>query len=282
MRLESVGFIGGGRVTRILVGGWQRTGRLPAKILVCDPDPEALKRLEQSFGPAVTAVAEPSPVSQQDLVVLAVHPPALAAALETARPGLRPGAVVLSLAPKVTMARMGQALDGFTRLARMIPNAPSVVGAGYNPVAFGPGLGEEERRQVLDLFEPLGECPQVVEEELEAYAVVSAMGPTYLWFQLATLRDLGVDFGLSQEAATRATARMVLGSATALFDGGLAETEVMDLIPVRPLARHETAVTEAYRSVLPALYEKLAASTSKEGPRLRPLDVETPGAPGFA
>ena len=29
MTIESVGFIGGGRVARILVGGWQRAGRLP-------------------------------------------------------------------------------------------------------------------------------------------------------------------------------------------------------------------------------------------------------------
>lgn len=271
MTIESVGFIGGGRVARILVGGWQRAGRLPKKIVVCDPDPEALERLERFAGSAVTVVAEPSPVSQQDLVVLAVHPPAFSAALETVRPGLRPDALVLSLAPKVTLSRMQEILGGFERLARMIPNAPSIVGAGYNPVAFAPGLGEAERRAILGLFAPLGECPQVAEEELEAYAVVSAMGPTYLWFQLAAMRDLGVDFGLSPEAATRATARMVVGSAAALFDGSLPEAEVMDLIPVRPLARHEAAVSDAYRSVLPALYEKLAAQAAR-GPSGPPRD----------
>jgi len=258
MTTKSVGFIGGGRVTRILLGGWRRADCLPRDIAVCDPDPVARGRLEQDFGTAVTTSADPVPASRMDVVVLAVHPPILEAALGSIRPELRSDTVVLSLAPKVAMSRMASALGGFPRLARAIPNAPSLVGAGYNPVAFGSGLGEVERRAVVDLLAPLGDCPEVPEEDLEAYAVVSAMGPTYLWFQLAALRDLGVDFGLSPEAAVRATARMARGSAGILFDGSLSEAEVMDLVPVRPLAVHEEGILGAYRSALPAMYEKLA------------------------
>lgn len=259
MTTRSLGFLGGGRVTRILLGGWRRAGRLPEEIVVCEPDATARQRLERALGSAATTTSEAAPASRADLVVLAVHPPDLETVLAAVRPGLRPEAVVLSLAPKVDMARMERALGGFPRLARMIPNAPSIVGSGYNPIAFSAGVGEAERREILELFAPLGDCPQVAEEELEAYAILSAMGPTYLWFQLKTLRDLGVELGIAPEAATWATAKMALGAAAALFDGGLAETEVMDLIPIRPLAGHEAAITEAYRGVLPALYEKIAA-----------------------
>jgi len=258
MTTQSVGFIGGGRVTRILLGGWRRAGRWPRQIAVCEPDPAVRGVLEQEFGTALVTSDDPASASRTDVVVLAVHPPAVEPALAAIRPGLRADAVVLSLAPKVTTSRMESVLGGFSRLARAIPNAPSIVGAGFNPVAFGPRLGDAERRTVLDLLEPLGECPEVPEEDLEAYAVVSAMGPTYLWFQLAALRDLGVDFGLSPEAATRATLRMASGSAGVLFDGSLEASEVMDLVPVRPLAAHEDAILGAYRSALPALYEKLA------------------------
>lgn len=258
MNLQSIGFFGGGRVARILLGGWRRAGAIPGEVVVYDPDPKALEFLEMSVGPSVTTADGPERAAAADLVVLAVHPPAMEAALEAVRPALRPQAVVLSLAPKVVLSKMAEKLGGFSRLARMIPNAPSIVGAGYNPIAFSQALGEEERREILRLFEPLGECLEVGEGELEAYAVVSAMGPTYLSFQLATLRDLGVDFGLAPEAAARAVARMAAGAAATLFDSGLNEAEAMDLIPIRPLAAQETAITNAYRSALPALYEKLA------------------------
>lgn len=189
MTLQSVGFIGGGRVARIIVGGWRRAGTSPDEVIVYDPDAKALDFLRLSVGSKIATTGDAARASSADLVVLAVHPPAFEAALEAVRPGLRPDAIVLSLAPKVIMSRMAEALGGFSRLARMIPNAPSIVGAGYNPVAFSEALGETERREILSLFESLGECPQVEEEALEAYAVVSAMGPTYLSFQLATLRE---------------------------------------------------------------------------------------------
>jgi pyrroline-5-carboxylate reductase len=102
------------------------------------------------------------------------------------------------LAPKVTIVRLTSLLGGFDRIARGIPNAPSVVGSGFNPVAFGPALGDSERDTVLDLLSPLGACPVVEEASLEAYAITAAMGPTYLWFQLYELRDLARSFGLSE------------------------------------------------------------------------------------
>ena len=247
MTLQSVGFIGGGRVARILLGGWRRASTLPSEVIVYDPDTKALDFLRLSVGPAIATTGDCARVASADLVILAVHPPVFEEALAALRPELRPEAVVLSLAPKVVMTRMVEALGGFSRLARMIPNAPSIVGAGYNPIAFSEALGKIERREILALFQPLGECPQVEEEALEAYAIISGMGPTYLSFQLAALRDLGVD-----------TERMATGAAATLFDRDLNEAEVLDLIPVRPLAAHEDGIAAAYRSELPALYAKLA------------------------
>ena len=258
MTLQSVGFIGGGRVARILLGGWRRASTLPSEVIVYDPDTKALDFLRLSVGPAIATTGDCARVASADLVILAVHPPVFEEALAALRPELRPEAVVLSLAPKVVMTRMVEALGGFSRLARMIPNAPSIVGAGYNPIAFSEALGKIERREILALFQPLGECPQVEEEALEAYAIISGMGPTYLSFQLAALRDLGVDFGLTPAAAARATERMATGAAATLFDRDLNEAEVLDLIPVRPLAAHEDGIAAAYRSELPALYAKLA------------------------
>jgi hypothetical protein len=42
-----------------------------------------------------------------------------------------------------------------------------------------------------------------------------------------------------------------------LVDSGLPPSEVMDLVPVKPLAEMEPQVLEFYRSRLPALFEKI-------------------------
>jgi pyrroline-5-carboxylate reductase len=169
---------------------------------------------------------------------------------------LKPDAIVVSLAPKVTIARISGLLGGFDRIARVIPNAPSVVGSGFNPVSFGPGLGEPERDALLDLLAPLGASPVVEEATLEPYAITAAMGPTYLWFQLYELRDLARSFGLSEDAAATAVEQMTLGALDTM-NATLTPAEVMDLVPVRPLAEFEPAVLEQYRTRLGAVMERI-------------------------
>ena len=161
------------------------------------------------------------------------------------------------LAPKFTVAKLSGLLGGFDRIVRVIPNAPSVIGQGYNPVSFGAVLGLADRAAVKALLDPLGKYPEVAEEKLEAYAVLTAMGPTYLWFQLQALRDVAAGLGLSDAEITPALERMVCGSVHTLLESGLSPAEVMDLIPVKPLAEMEVQVTELYRTRLPAVYQKI-------------------------
>jgi pyrroline-5-carboxylate reductase len=190
-------------------------------------------------------------------VLFALHPPAFAGVLAEIKASLSPEAVLVSLAPVWTMSRICGALSGFNRLARVIPNAPSIIGQGYNPVTFSEGLSAEERSRVLALFAPLGACPEVAESSLEAYAIVAAMGSTYLWYQLYQLIDLGVQFGLTREAAVEAVAAMVNGTSSTMTGSGLPPEGVMDLIPVKPLAALEPSVKEAYVNTLSALHKKL-------------------------
>lgn len=83
------------------------------------------------------------------------------------------------------------------------------------------------------------------------------MGPTYFWFQWEELARLGEMFGLSVAEARTSLSHMIEGAAKTLFHSDLKMEEVMDLIPVRPLAEDEEKIREVFRSRLEALYEKL-------------------------
>ena len=47
---QSVGFVGAGRVARIILGGLKKAGCMPARIVASDTSPETLKRLQASPG----------------------------------------------------------------------------------------------------------------------------------------------------------------------------------------------------------------------------------------
>lgn len=252
--MHSAGFIGGGRVARILVGGWQRANALPVRVLAHDPSDAAIDALRGIASSVERAPLEA--VVASDVVFLALHPPVVGPSLPAIRAALSPAAVLVSLAPKVTIKTLHDG-TGAARVVRMIPNAPSLIGRGYNPVTYGAGIDETTRHQLSALFAPWGQAPEVPEKDLEAYAILTGMGPTYFWYELQALRELGCELGLSQPCADEGLRAMMDGAVATLLDSGLQPREVVDLVPVKPLAEIEPAVTAAYHTALPALYAKI-------------------------
>lgn len=256
MSKESIGFVGGGRITRILLTGLKKADKLPDRVLVSDPDEATLTRLQNDFPEVETACCNAIP-ALADLVFLAVHPPVVAGVVAEIKDPLPPAGILVSLVPKFTIAKLTDLLGGFARIARMIPNAPSLLGRGYNPVTYSAALTGSDKTELSDLLSALGEAPEVPEQHLEPYAVLTAMGPTYLWYQLYELQALGESFGLPPEAARQGVKAMVAGALAVMTESDLSAEQVRDLIPVKPLAELEPAVIETYRTKLTGLLQKI-------------------------
>ena len=254
---KTIGFIGSGRVTRIMLGGFRRAGETPRQIVVSDPNIEVLNSLEADFPEVTIAPNNNKGPAATDLVFVALHPPAIKEDLFQVVPSLKPGAVVISLAPKVSLKELSETLGGFQRIVRMNPNAPSIVNCGHNPVAFAPVFSSAEKTELSRIFQLLGACPEVPEENIEAYAILTAMGPTYLWFQLYELIELGISFGLSSQAIEAGISDMAKGAVTTMFESGLTPGQVMDLVPMKPLGADEEMIKSVYQGKLKAFYAKL-------------------------
>lgn len=172
-------------------------------------------------------------------------------------PVIKPSTLVISLAPKISIAKLSGGLGGLKNIARVIPNAPSIINEGYNPVAFSSEITAEAKKIILGLFHPLGDTPEVAEELLEAYALFTAMGPTYFWFQLYELQEFIKSIGLSPKAVQDGLQKMLIGAVNTMFESGLSPAEVMNLIPVKPLVEEETVIKGFYQNRLTTLYNKL-------------------------
>jgi pyrroline-5-carboxylate reductase len=256
MQSRTVGFVGGGRITAILLQALGRRGLALERVTVSDASADVLESLKARF-PGVATTTENGDSAACERVFVALHPPAAKSVLPEIAPRLRSDAVVVSLAPVLTLSRLSALLGGFERIARVLPNAPSLVHTGFNPVAFADGLPADARAEIDSLLDDLGAHPVVAEEQLEAYAVLAAMGPTYFWFQWQALREVAGSLGLGGGEADVALRAMLYGAVRTFFDAGLTAEQVMDLVPVKPLAEQEPQVRKAYLEVLPRLHAKL-------------------------
>jgi pyrroline-5-carboxylate reductase len=257
MKVKRISFIGSGRVAAFIAEGLEKA-KSDIELLAYDLDPEASAKLASRHTRVKDAKGSLEAACGADLVLLALHPQAIMQGHEALSASLAkaPG-IVVSLAPKLRIPALASTLKKGVA-ARCIPNAPSAIGMGYNPVAFADGASGAERAAVLEFLKPLGEAPEVPDAALEAYAVLSAMGPTYLWPLLDEMGRLGGGFGLSAEAARQAVAATARGAA-GLYGSGRPYAELMDMIPLKPMADSEAAIREAFASKLGATFAKLTS-----------------------
>ncbi|TVQ14741.1 MAG: hypothetical protein EA361_07060 [Bacteroidetes bacterium] len=255
---RTIGFIGAGRITRIILTVWKQHNVSFKSIVVFDPQTETVKNLESDFT-GVKAVASSSVVaSQADIVFLAIHPPVFVEVLSEIKDALTDQKFLVSLAPKINNEKIFRLLGFAMPLARVIPNAPSAIGKGYNVYALSQQVNDEQRAMLGGLFEPLGQWKHVEENKLEAYATITGMGPTYLWFLFQEIHDQALKCGLEPQEAREATNAMIKGAADTLFTSNMDFEKVLDLIPAYPFKPQEETIKKIYAQGITGLYSKLS------------------------
>lgn len=255
--MKTVGFIGGGRITRILLNGFKNANVTFGKIFVYETNETVLNALKKDYPQIESSGTDSSEASSADWVFVALHPPVLIETLTTVKNSIRKDALVISLAPKITIDKIKSVLPDVQNLARMNPNAGTYVNKGYNPVFFAMSADESIVNEFLKTFEKLGKVPVVPENQIEAYAMISAMGHTYFWYQLQQLKELGLSYGLSESEANETISSMLRGTTETLFNSGLNYDKVIDLVPVKPMAEHENTIRQYYKTCLNGLYQKI-------------------------
>ena len=81
MKLSSIGFIGGGRITKIILQALANKQIELSSVQVCDTNPEVLKALQQQF-PKIQITDSGELASKHEIVVIALHPPVIMETLE--------------------------------------------------------------------------------------------------------------------------------------------------------------------------------------------------------
>ncbi|UCG28800.1 MAG: NAD(P)-binding domain-containing protein [Bacteroidales bacterium] len=257
MENKSLGFIGAGRITRIILRAFMNLNVSFRKIVIIDTNTEVLEQLKKDFPEIISTTDDLKAVVTNDVVFIALHPPVIMEMLEKIKGMPDKNTILVSLAPKITVGKIIQKLSGHKKVARLIPNAPSIINEGYNPAYFSEDLSGENIHLLTDIFEKLGKCIVIEEEKLEAYAIVTAMSPTYFWFQFQELYDIGKKIGLSDVECKRGISETIKASLNTLFESEFSKDEVFDLIPVKPISEYEAEIIGFYQTRLLPLFDKI-------------------------
>ena len=249
------GFIGGGRITKIFLKGFKNAGLEFESVKVFEPNSETMATLQNTF-PEIEKAESAEAAAAQKIVFVAVHPPVVMETLQKVKDTFAESTIVISLAPKITLEKMASVLPT-KKLVRMIPNATSFINEGFNPVTFYPGFEGKEQKTVFKLLKILGKTIVTEESKLEAYAIVSAMLPTYFWFQWNEMEKIALEMGLTAEEAETAVRQTLKKALKLYYKSDLRPEQVMDLIPVKPIGENEPEIKTILNTKLLGLFAKI-------------------------
>jgi pyrroline-5-carboxylate reductase len=224
------GFVGSGKMATALVKGMLRAGVASAgSICASDPLPSARGLLHSETGVLVFD-ANPPVAQRSEILVLAVKPQSMQQVLQQLRPVVTPDHLVISIVAGVTIGSIIAGLAPATRVIRVMPNTPALLGEGASAYALGPGVGPQDDQVVKAVLASVGQSVCVPESLLDAVTGLSGSGPAFVYLVIEALSDGGVRAGLPREVATLLAAQTVLGAARMVRETGLHPAVLKDQV----------------------------------------------------
>lgn len=215
-----VGFIGAGKMATALARGLSHSGfTRPDLIVGSDVFPAAREHFTKVSG-AATVESNVDVVKKSDIVVLSVKPQQMKTILQELQSHLTAKHLVVSIAAGVPLSVMAEVLGAKTRLVRVMPNTPCLVGASASAFALGGAATADDGQTVERLLSGVGIAFQLGEHLLDAVTGLSGSGPAFIYVIIEALADAGVRVGLPRDVALKLAAQTVLGSAKMVLETG--------------------------------------------------------------
>ncbi len=230
--------LGCGKMGSALLEGWLKSFLLPQSVHVIEPHPSDWLR---TTGVHLNGDLPKAP----EVVVLAVKPQMMGAALPqlAAMGGGR--TVFVSIAAGIGLARLAETLGRHTPIIRAMPNTPAAVGRGITALIGNEHVSAATLAMAQALMEAVGETVLLeYEGQMDAVTAVSGSGPAYVFHLIETLAAAGTEQGLTAEMALK------LARATVAGAGALAEQSGEDPAQLRVNVTSPGGTTAAALGVL--------------------------------
>jgi pyrroline-5-carboxylate reductase len=222
-RLSTYGsttFIGGGNMSRSLIGALIGHGADAATLAVAEPRAEARDELARDFG-VRTFADNADAVAGAGCVVLAVKPQMMRGVCEhLAEPLRETRPLLISIAAGVRIEQLERWLGAHLAIVRCMPNTPALIGAGAAGLCANARVGAAQRALAERILNAAGIARWIEDEShMDVVTALSGSGPAYFFLLAEMMEDAAVELGLPRATARALAVQTCLGAGRMLAEG---------------------------------------------------------------
>ena len=145
-----IALLGVGKLGEALLSGLLRAGRPAEQLLAAERHEGRAAEIAEKYGVPTASPAEA--VARADVVLLAVKPQDMKAALREITDAVRPGTLVVSMAAGIPTTLVEAELAEGTAVVRVMTNTPVFVDEAMSALSAGTHAAEEHLALVEDLL----------------------------------------------------------------------------------------------------------------------------------
>ena len=213
-KYSKIGFIGSGKMAGAIIKGLVKTNFTSANnIEATQYETEGLEEKSQILGVKISNDNKVL-VKNSDVVFIAVKPNQVLGVLEEIKPFVTQDKLIVSIAAGVNIMKLESNLPRNSKVIRVMPNTPALVGEGMSGIYGGKEVGTEEIDFVKNLLSTIGKCIVVDNEsQMDILTAISGSGPAFFYKVINDIARAGEKLGLDYEKSLMLSIQTAIGSA---------------------------------------------------------------------
>jgi pyrroline-5-carboxylate reductase len=221
-----VGVIGAGVMGEALITALISYRVNAKEITISEKRTDRVDELVSRYGISVEELS--NNVRASEILLLVVKPQDMADLLRQISADVKASTTVVSFAAGKKIDFISAGLGGSTPVIRVMPNTPTLVGAGMAAISVGAGVSSTHKDFVAGFLAATGKVVEVNEDLQDAVTATSGSGPAYFFAFVEAMIEGAMALGLSKEVATELTVQTFVGSAKLLQESGKSATTLRE------------------------------------------------------
>lgn len=227
--IKRIAFLGGGNMAEAIIKGLLRENS-GVPLMIAEISGERRAYLAKTY-PNVRIVENSAEAATWgEVIILAIKPQQATSMLSTLEQALGSGKLIVSIMAGVRTSFIEEALENGTRVVRVMPNTPALVGSGASAICAGRNADINDLDCVEGIFARTGLVVRVDEKQMDAVTGLSGSGPAYVFTFIEALTDAGVKNGLARDISARLALQTVLGATRMLAETGEHPAKLRDQV----------------------------------------------------